>query len=155
MYCASCGAGVERGLSYCNFCGVKLSAAKGGGVSESSEVKPELLVSAMAGVFILGLVAIAVLIGVLKEVADFDLPFLLVATMFSFLMMLMVEGVIILLLLRRKRGTKEAGGNVLSKGQGTRELDAAQARALTEPVTSVTEGTTRTLEPVYNERPAK
>lgn len=155
MYCSTCGANVARGLSYCNHCGAKLVAAKGDGVSEAPEVKPELLVSAMAGVFILGLVAIAVLIGVLKEVAGFDLPFLLLAFMFSFLMMLIVEGAFMRLLFRRGRGAGKAGRAALSKGQATKELDAAQARALAEPAPSVTEGTTRTLEPVYNERTPK
>ena len=155
MYCSSCGGAVARGLSYCNHCGAKLGGAQGGGVSESAEVKPELLVSAMAGVFILGLVAIAILIGVLKEVAGFDLPFLLAAMMLSFLMMLVVQGVFIRLLFRRKRVTVEAGGSVLSKGQATKELDAARARGLAEPVPSVTEETTRVLEPIYNERTSK
>ncbi len=155
MYCSSCGGAVARGLSYCNHCGAKLSGAQGGGVSESPEVKPELLVSAMAGVFILGLVAIAILIGVLKEVAGFDLPFLLAAMMLSFLMMLLVQGVFIRLLFRRKRVAAEAGGAVLSKGQATKELDAARARGLAEPVPSVTEETTRVLEPIYNERTSK
>ena len=106
----------------------------------------------MAGTFILGLVAIAVLIGVLKAVADFDLPFLLAVTVLSFLFMLMVEGVLIGLLLKGRRATKAAGDTGRLKGQTTRELGEAQARVLPEPVPSVTEHTTRTLEPVYSKR---
>ena len=44
---------------------------------------------------------------------------------------------------------------MLLKGQATRELDAAQARVLPEPVPSVTEHTTRAFEPIYNERTSK
>jgi hypothetical protein len=39
--------------------------------------------------------------------------------------------------------------------QVTKELDAAQPRALPEPVPSVTEHTTRTFEPLYSERKSK
>jgi hypothetical protein len=155
MYCSSCGVAVARGLSYCNYCGAKLGGATGDNVTNSPEVKPGLLVSAMVGLFILGLTAIAVLIGVMKEVAGFDLPILLAFTIFSFLLMLVVESIIIWLLLRRKRGAEEAGDTVLLKGQETKELDAAQARALPEPLPSVTEHTTRTFDPVYNERTSK
>lgn len=152
MYCSSCGGAVAQGLSFCNYCGAKLGGAKDDNVVRSSEVKPELLVSAMVGLFILGLVAIAVLVGVLKAVAGFDLPLLLAATTFSFLLMFVVEGVLIGLLLRRRKGAKGAGDAGRLKGQTTKELVEAQARVLPEPVPSVTEHTTRTLEPVYSER---
>ena len=155
MYCSSCGMAVSQGLSYCNYCGAKLSEANGDGVIHSSGVKPELLVSAMVGLFILGLVAIAVLIGMLKAVAGFDLPFLLAATMFSFLLMTVVEGVLIGLLLKGKRGAKEAGDAERLKKQTTKELREAQARVLPEPVPSVTEQTTRAFEPIYGERKSK
>jgi len=41
------------------------------------------------------------------------------------------------------------------KGQATKGLDAAQARALPEPVSSVTEHTTRAFEPIPSERTSK
>lgn len=69
MYCSSCGVAVAQGLSYCNYCGAKLSGV-GDNVTASPEVRPELLVSAMAGVFILGLAAITVLMGVMKSVLE-------------------------------------------------------------------------------------
>lgn len=59
MYCSSCGVAVAQGLSYCNYCGAKVGGAKGETRIKSSEVKPELLVSAMVAVFVLGLVAIS------------------------------------------------------------------------------------------------
>lgn len=156
MYCSTCGVAVAQGLSYCNYCGAKLGGAAGDNVIKSSEVKPELLVSAMVGGFVLGLVAIAVLIGVLKAVAGFDLPFLLAALMLSFLTMFVVEGVLIGLLLKgRRRGRKAAGDAERLKEQTTRELAEAQARVLSEPVSSVTEHTTRSFEPIYSERKSK
>ena len=65
--------------------------------------------------------------------------------------MLVVEGVFIWQLLGRKRGNEEAADTVL-KEQTTKELREAQARALPEPMPSVTEHTTRAFEPIYSER---
>jgi hypothetical protein len=156
MYCPSCGASVAQGLSYCNRCGSKLNGAEGDNVIKSSEVKPELLVSAMVGLFVLGLGAIAVLIGVMKEVVGFDLPILLAFTVLSFALMLVVEGVLIGLLFKGRKGAKEAGDTERLKGQQmTRELGEAEARVLPEPVPSVTEHTTRAFEPIYSERESK
>jgi hypothetical protein len=155
MYCSSCGVAVAQGLSYCNYCGAKLNGAKGDSVIKSPEVKPETLVAAMVFAFVFGLAAITVLMGMMKAVLHLDVGLILAFTLLSFLIMLSLEGVFIRLLLRRKRGTEEASDTVLLKGQATNELDAAQARALPEPVPSVTEHTTRAFEPIYNERTSK
>ena len=155
MYCSSCGVAVAQGLTYCNYCGAKVGRAKGDSVNESSAVKPEMLVAAMVFVFVFGLAAITVLMGVMKAVLNLNPGQILAFTLLSFLIMLLIEGVCIRLLWRRKRGTEEAGDTVLLKGQATKELDAAQARVLPEPVPSVTEHTTRAFEPVYKERTSK
>jgi uncharacterized protein (DUF983 family) len=152
MYCSECGVAVVQGLSYCNYCGAKLNAAKGDDSANSPEVKPELLISAMAGVFILGLVAITMLTGVMKAILNLNVGQILPFTLLSFLIMLMIEGVCMRLLFRRRRSPEKAGDTVVLKGQATRELDASQARALPEPVPSVTEHTTRAFERVYNQR---
>jgi hypothetical protein len=151
MYCPSCGVAVAQGLSYCNYCGAKLSAAGDNGL-ESPEVRPELLVSAMAGVFILGLAAITILMGVMKTVLGLPVERVLVFSLLPFLIMLMLEGVFLRLLFRRKRRTEKVAETVHLKGQATKELDAAHAHALPEPIPSVTEHTTRAFDPAYKER---
>jgi hypothetical protein len=155
MYCSSCGVAVSQGLSYCNYCGAKSSGTKGNNVIEPSAVKPETLVAAMVFVFVFGLGAITVLMGVMKAVLGLNPGQILAFTLLSFLIMLLIEGVCIRLLFRRKRGTEGAGDAGLLKGQGTKRLDAAQARALPGPVPSVTEHTTRAFESVHNERTSK
>jgi hypothetical protein len=152
MYCSTCGVAIAQGLSYCNYCGAKLSGTKADSVIKSSEIKPESLVFSMVSVFVLGLGAIAVLMGVMKAVLDLNVGLIVAFTLLSFLIMLLIEGVFIRLLLGRKRGTEGAGDNVPLNGQATKELDAAQARVPAEPVPSVTEGTTRALEPAYRGR---
>ncbi|MDX6445685.1 MAG: hypothetical protein QOH71_2759 [Blastocatellia bacterium] len=155
MYCSSCGVAVAQSLTYCNYCGAKLNGVKGDSVSKSAEVKPELLVSAMAGVFILGLVAITMLIGVMKTVLNLNVGQILAFALLSFLIMLLIEGVCMRLLFRRRRGTEDAGDAVRLKGPPTNQLDAAQARGLPEPVPSVTEHTTRAFDSIYSERRSK
>lgn len=153
MYCPSCGGLVAQGLSYCNYCGAKLSGEKVDSLVKTSELKAEsLIISGMIGLFVLGLLAIAVLMGVMKAVLNLNEPLIIVFTMLSFLIMLLIEGVLIGQLVRRRRGAEETGGIPLSKGQTTKELDSAQARRLPEAMSSVTEHTTRAFEPIYRKR---
>lgn len=155
MYCSSCGTAVAQGISYCNYCGAKLNGAKGDNVTKSPEVHPALLVSAMVGLFIFGLMAIGVLIVAMKERIGFDLSIILAVTVFSLMLLLGVEGVLTRLLLKSKRGAKDVADTERLKGQRTRELGEAQGRVLPEPVSSVTDHTTRSFEPIYNERKSK
>jgi len=154
MYCSTCGVAVAQGLGYCNYCGAKLNGVKNEHLVKSSEVKPELLVSAMLAVFVLGLVAITLLTGVMKSVLGLDLGQILAFTMLSFLIMLLIEGVCIWLLVSRNRRPKEIDDG-LAKKQATKELNPTEVRVLPEPMPSVTEHTTRAFEPVYNERNSK
>lgn len=147
MYCSACGATVLQGLSYCNHCGAKLTAEN---TTKSSEVKTESLVWAMVAVLVFGFVAIVFLMMAMKMVG-LNVGQILAFTILSFLIMLLVEGVFTWQLLLRKRGA-EIGNIALAKDQTTKELDAAQARLLPEPMPSVTEHTTRTFEPIFVER---
>ncbi len=154
MYCSSCGVAIAQGLSYCNYCGAKLNGVKADSLIKTTEVKPESLVFGMVAVLVFGFVAITFLMMAMKMVG-LNVGQIFAFTILSFLIMLLVEGVFIWQLLRRKRSAEETGDTALSKAQVTKELNAAQARALREAMPSVTEHTTRTLEPVYNERTSK
>lgn len=151
MYCASCGVAVAQGLSYCNYCGAKLNET-GDSFIKSSEVKPETLVAAMVFVFVFGLGAITVLMGVMKAVIHLDVGQILGIAMLSFLIMLLLEGVFVWQLARRPRRAKEPAGIERPKERTTNELDAARERLLPEPVPSVTEHTTRAFEPIYQKQ---
>ena len=154
MYCSACGRAVVEGLSFCNYCGAKLSGRSNKG-RELPEVKPELLVSAMAGVFILGLIVITILMGVMKNVLELPVDRVLGLALFPFLLLLLLEGVFLRLLFCSKRSTREVKESGRLKGQATKELYASDARALPEPLPSVTEHTTRTFAPIHNERTSK
>jgi|SRR5918911_1461873 hypothetical protein len=153
MYCPSCGVAVAQGLSYCNYCGAKLSGEKSDSLIKTTELRAEsLIISAMVGLFVLGLLAITVLMGVMKSVLNLDVGQILAFILFSFLIMLLIEGVLIWRLFHRHRVAKETGDAAPSKDQATKELEASQARALPEARPSVTENTTRAFEPIYSER---
>jgi hypothetical protein len=118
--------------------------------AKSSEVKTESLVWAMVAVLVFGFVAIVFLMMAMKMVG-LNVGQILAFTILSFLIMLLVEGVFTWQLLLRKRSAP-AGDAALSNAQTTKELDAARARILPEPMPSVTEHTTRTFEPIFIER---
>ena len=153
MYCSACGSAVTQGLSYCNFCGAKLMGA-GDNEPELPKVRPELLVAAMFGLFVFGLLVIGILMGLMKNVLDLPVDAVLVFTLFPFLLLLILEGVFLRLLFRRKRTSKETE-TVRLKGHATKELDPADAHALPEHMPSVTEHTTRAFAPIPNERTSK
>ena len=151
MYCSECGSAVTRGLSYCNHCGATLSGAKADRVTRQSGLSSELLVRAILFAFIFGLGAIIGLMFGMKMVG-FNLGLIIAASLLSFILMIAIESVLISLLFSRKRGAKGATDAAQLKEKVTKELGAAEPRALPEPLPSVTEHTTRALAPVYGER---
>src|SRR4030095_12589212 len=153
MYCSSCGVAVAESLSYCNYCGAKLVGVKDDDI-EWREVRPGLLVAAMTVLFILGLVAITMLLGMMKVVLELPVKHALGFALIPFLLLLLLEGIFIRLLLRGKGNANQAD-KVQLKGGATKELDAGQRPALAEPVSSVTDHTTRAFDPIYRERRSK
>src|SRR6267378_6852838 len=140
MYCSSCGVAVAQGLSYCNQCGAKLSGAKGDGVAKVAKAQPESLVWAILAVFVVGLGSIMGLMGILKVQFNANLGIVILFSLIIFLLMLVVEGVFISLLFGGNSDSKDVKSEKERlKEQATKELDAAQPRVLTEPVSSVTD----------------
>ena len=104
---------------------------------------------AIATVFIFGLMAIVFLMMAMKMVfGPENMHLVMSATVLSFLIMLALEGVFIWKLLAQRKGAKETGDTERLKKQTARELDEANAHMLPGASMSVTEHTTRTLEPV-------
>lgn len=155
MYCSSCGATVSQSLTYCNQCGAILNSVKSNEVIKTSEVKPESLISAIAAVFIVGLVAIAILVGVMKQVAGFDLSIILAVILFSFLMMFLIEVSLIRLLFRHKKAEENVKHTNRLNEQVVKEFYSVPTKNLTEPIQSITEQTTNQLQPIYIESKPK
>lgn len=153
MFCSTCGVAVTQGLSYCNYCGAKLNPAKGD--SKTPQLPTGLLIPAISFLFIFGLVAIGMLMGIMKVVLELPIEAVLGFSLLPFLLLLLLEFVFIRLLLRSRRGADEARDPGPLKGSATKELDGRQMGALPEHQTSVTEHTTRTFDPIYKDRFSK
>lgn len=155
MYCSSCGAALAQGLRYCNRCGAKLTLPADASEKESPHIKlaeVAQFVSVATGVIGFGgLFLIVILVReLLKRGVETNAIVLLTA-----LSLLMVFGVSVLLI----RQLSSVLGVYLQSGRAAEsekaELSGRQTAALeasSEPVPSVIEHTTRTLEPSYRER---
>lgn len=151
MYCSACGAAVAPTLTYCNHCGAKLNTEKDQSLVKTTELRQEsMIMSAMVGLFVLGLVAISVLLGVMK-VLHFEFGPLLAFGFLSFLILISLEGILISRLFRKQAGRGKSDDASISVAHITKELEA-QSRGFGEPAGSVTDHTTRTLDPIYSER---
>lgn len=152
MYCSSCGAVVAKGSGYCKHCGARLSWAKDDGGDKPAELFPDSLVWAIVSVFIIGFGCLIGLVAMMKELLHSSDVMIYTIMLVSFLTILLIESTFIWLLLQRRGRAKEVYEAERMNEHATKELDAAQARALPEPLQSITEHTTRTFEPVYNKR---
>ena len=151
MYCSFCGAALTPGLSYCNRCGAELNA-KDRGATKPEQAPQESLVWAIVAVTIVGLAGLIGLMAVMKEVLHFHDGLIIAFSLLVFLTVIGVDSVFIRLLLRSMNGERYPERVTQPKAQSTNELIDAKPRALSEPAASVTEHTTRTMDPVGEER---
>ena len=149
MYCSTCGVALAKGLSFCNYCGARLPSTEA--ALEFREVRPQLIVSAMAGIFVLGLPGIVFLIFMLNAVR-LDSGQVMAFAWTSLLLLIAIEAFFVLLLLRRKPLKDEPPHDPQFRGPQTNELEGRHVVALGEPAPSVTEHTTRAFDPIPRER---
>jgi hypothetical protein len=153
-----------------------LSGPGADGQHKPAELFPDSLVWAIVSVFIVGLGGTIGLMAVMKDARTFDPGLIIGLSLLSFVAMLAVEGVLVYLLLSRRSRAKEttdpwkmyyqAISLLLSRRSGAKETSEksqlkapilrehgiGNERALSEPSLSVTDHTTRTLEPAYRDR---
>lgn len=152
MYCATCGTPVAPGLSFCNRCGTNLKKESNGSKENSL---PGYLISAVVLVAIFGLGIMCGGAIALKKGAELQEP----AVVFFMVLCFAIVGFVELFLVRQVSRVIESGRKQEHLDQLTpqqqplfqpalvpaSEVRAAQLRTAPEPVTSVTENTTRTL----------
>ena len=146
MYCSSCGAAVPAGLSYCNRCGADLRP-KESNVAKRREASPDSLVWGMVGVTTVGLGTVIALMVIMQDVARSNQGLINGFVAMTFLAFLLIDALFAWLLLRSKKSASENIDIIQLKESIRAELQAAQT-GLAEPASSVTDHTTRTLEPV-------
>jgi hypothetical protein len=150
MYCPSCGNKVSAALSYCNQCGVRLTAAEDKRMLPASSYNS--LVGAAIGIPFVGLAMIFVLIAALKNGMGFRDDFIFGMIFLTFILLAITEIGCFVMLLTRSKAPKAPGS---SAAKDDRELPGAALRGLGSPTYepmqggSVTDHTTRTLDPAY------
>jgi len=138
MYCANCGAQVSTELSYCNRCGSNLKERS---KSDTSVVRACLTAITLIGVF--GLLVMFFGALALRK-ADFNQDFIGFFLFFCFLLISSTE-FFLFRNLSKFAGLKQSERPALPPPVQP-EFRLPQASSLGEPVSSVTENTTRTLQ---------
>lgn len=141
MYCANCGTPLTQGLSYCNRCGTSLRERSG---TNTGAISAFLTAITLIGVGGLGLMFAGAL--VLRRGANLSQELIGFFMLFAFLIVSMIE-LMLVRNLSRLMGAKEEKKNYFPAPQTiTNDLRLPQATPFGEPVSSITENTTRTLE---------
>ncbi|PWT89169.1 MAG: hypothetical protein C5B55_11845 [Blastocatellia bacterium] len=151
MFCSSCGGAIKPNLTYCNHCGDRLNKTARENQIKESEMDSDSLVWAIVAVFLGGLGITIGLLAVMRKVAFFNIGLMIFFTLLCFLLMCLIEVVFIWLLISR-RYPKETMEPMRALDSATRALGDTEMKGLPEPLTSVTDQTTRSFDPVYVER---
>ena len=149
MYCSSCGSALTPNLVYCNKCGARVSTNDED--ERKRDIAPEFLISAMIGLFVLGLGVMIGLMAVMKRGVGFEPPIILAITMLCFSLLFLIESILIFFLFRASFRRRSKDVEQLKKPT-TKELDAGTPLGLPANMASVTEHTTRAFDPVYIEK---
>jgi hypothetical protein len=141
MYCVNCGNQLIQGLSYCNRCGSNLKE------KERTESNTAIVTAFLTAITVLGTVGLAVMLFgaiVLRRKANLDEQFIGLFLMFAFLLVGVTE-FMLARTLSKLVGAKQSSVRSLPSPVSS-DLRLPQHSTLGEPVPSVTENTTRTLE---------
>ena len=151
MYCNKCGAQLAQPLSYCNHCGADLGNLKVQRQAGTEGTAAETLLWVIVGttITLLGMALGALVLiknGAINE--RLGIAFVIL----TFVSLVVLEVILVWRLLNLNRGAKEIRAVPQLNDLSIEELNPLTAGALQEPlepVSSVTEQTTRTLEPLY------
>ena len=148
MYCLACGTPLAPGLSYCNRCGMSLKGR--------DDPKPDPFGSYLTAITIIGIGGLSLMLGgaiALKNGAQFHDDLIGFFMLMTFLIVGIVELSLCRQLSRLTRSEKNQSLTTPLQVGMPLEVHGSQPRSLAEPVPSVTENTTRTLEYSRNEPP--
>jgi hypothetical protein len=142
MYCSGCGSPLAPGLSYCNRCGMSLK--------ERSEPKQTGAITAfLVAITLIGIAGLGIMFGgalALTNEAHLKEQLVWFFMAFTFFIIMVTE---ILLVRQLSRFIQAKQTQVIETPQPpaiAQEFRASVPRSLAEPLASVTENTTRTLE---------
>lgn len=143
MYCANCGMQLVQGLSYCNRCGFSLRERP----EPRNESSTAQITAYLTAITVIGVIGLGIMLGgalALRTEAGLSQELIGVFMLFTFLLLSTTE-FMLLRNLSKLTAPKENQPRSLAP-PGHQDLRLPQASSLGEPVPSVTENTTRTLE---------
>jgi hypothetical protein len=141
MYCSSCGTPLSQGLSYCNRCGASLR--------ERSEIKTGAISAYLTAITVLGVIGLGIMLGgslVLKKEAGLGQELVGFFMFFTFLIVGIIEFMLVRNLSKLSGPERTEPPKYFQPPQPMHDLRLPQGTPLGEPVGSVTDNTTRTLE---------
>jgi hypothetical protein len=148
MYCAHCGTPLTQGLSYCNRCGANLK--------ERPEVSTGAISAFLTAITLIAAIGLGVMFGgsaALRKGAGLSQELIGVFMLFTFLIVSMTEIMLIRNLSRLTSANEKEKKNYFPAPPPMQhDLRLTQGTPLGEPVSSVTENTTRTLEYIRREQ---
>jgi hypothetical protein len=147
MYCANCGTPRTQGLSYCNRCGADLRER----VESSNTGAITALLSAITVLGVGGLAIMLLGAVILRKGAALSQDLIALFMLFAFLIVSLTE-IMLVRNLSKLSGSTERRKSLPAPPPTQHDLRLPQATPLGEPVASVTENTTRTLEYASRER---
>jgi hypothetical protein len=138
MYCVNCGTPLTQGLSYCNRCGANLR--------ERPESKTGTIGAFLTAITLIGIAGLGTMLGgalVLRRGAGLSQELIGVYMLFTFL----ITGLVEVMLIRNLSKLSASSDKPKYLPQPMpHDLRLPQATPFGEPVSSVTDSTTRTLE---------
>ena len=152
MFCANCGTPRAQGLSYCNRCGMDLRERKESGHTVAISVL-------LTAITLIGLIGLGIMLGgslTLRREAGLSQELIGVFMLFVFLVISVTEFMLVRnlskLITSATENKTENKTYFPAAPPVQQELRLPPARNLGEPVPSVTENTTHTLDYVRRER---
>ena len=140
MYCASCGTPITQGLSYCNRCGANLR--------DDHEPKTGAISAVLTAIVLIGAIGMGVMFAgslILRTGAGLPAELIGVFMLFTFLIVVMTEYMLVRNL-SKLTGSSEKPKYLPAPHVAPPDFRLPQANPLGEPVSSVTENTTHTLD---------
>ena len=138
MYCVNCGTPLTQGLAYCNRCGVSLR--------ERSETNTGAISAFLTAITLIGIAGLGTMLGgalVLRRGAALSQELIGFFMLFTFIIVGLVE---VMLIRNLSKLTGSSSQPKYLAQPMPQDLRLPQATPFGEPVSSVTDNTTRTLE---------
>jgi zinc-ribbon domain len=142
MYCVNCGSPLTAGVSYCNRCGTGLREK-----SESNKTVP--ITAFLTAITVLGICGLGIMLGgslVLRREAGLPVELVGFFMFFTFIIVALIEFLLVRNLSKLTGSTETSIRQFTPVQQPPLELRAPSTAGFGEPIGSVTDNTTRTLE---------